>query len=200
VKVGLGILVAILSTCGGLSVAATQGNLLESVVALLSRQQPGFRLANPNDFLPKLDGERRGVVFAHADLNADGQIDSAVLVVNEELKEYRVYLVLGGRENLQLLFSRKWTPLSGAHPIRTPMFLKPAGEARGRSYSPLTSRETAVYTVVPPLKCGLASSTTSETRSWMNWAIARRFGTTIRVSAGTSKYVIDFRLQHHARG
>lgn len=151
-RVGLGILGVILSTYGGIPEGATQPGIRDSVMVLISRQQPGFRLARPDDFLPKLTGERRGAVFIQSDLNRDGQIDSAVLVVNEDLKEYRVYLVLGAHENPQLLFSRKWTALSGGHPIRTPMFLKPAGEARPRSYSPLTGPETAAYTAVPAIE------------------------------------------------
>ncbi len=151
-RTGLGAIAGvILSTCGAIPEAATQPGP-QDVAALISRQQPGFRLSKPDDFWPKLAEGLRGDVSIQADLDRDGQIDSAVLVINENFKEYRVYLVRGGQENLQLLFSRRWTALSGSHPIRTPMFLKPAGEARPRSYSPLTGREAAAYTAAPAIE------------------------------------------------
>jgi len=153
-RVRLGILVAILSVYGGIAGGATARALQDSVVALISREQSGFRLARPDDFLPSLAGKNQGPTFIQADFNRDNRLDSAVLVINDDMKEYRVYLVIGGQEHPRLLFSRKWTTLSDGHPIRTPMFLKPIGEAgpSGLSYSPLRGGEARRYTAVPAVE------------------------------------------------
>jgi hypothetical protein len=133
--------------------ATSDQGLRDALAGRISGTYAGFRLATSDDFSPKLPVNQHGQVFVQTDFNRDGQIDAGVLVINPRVQEYRIYLALGGQEKLQLLFSRKWT-LSDGHPIRTPMFLKPAGDAgpAHRHYSVLTGAETAAYTAVPAIE------------------------------------------------
>lgn len=108
----------------------------------LTQTFPAYRLANTSDYETALKGQDQGQAWLQADFNQDGQADYAVLLINESAQEYRVYYLLRQAQGFHadLLLTRKFAGES-SHPIRTPMFFKPAGQSgiSGREYNGLTA-------------------------------------------------------------
>jgi hypothetical protein len=125
------------------------------LATLISREVPGFRLAQSTDYVPALQARNRGEPVLQEDFNRDGMKDWAAIVINDRLREYRVYYVVSdaGSYKLNLLLTRTWQTSSNNRPINTPMFLKPAGDPgiSGRSYNSLKGDRTA-YTSVPAIE------------------------------------------------
>jgi hypothetical protein len=130
--------------------------LPREIAEALASEAPGFRLAEPGDYLPVLSGGNRGQPVVRDDFDADGAPDWAVLVIDERARESRVYFILDTRERLRFerLFTRGWPASAGGPAIRTPMFLKPAGSLgiAGRRYASLSGEAAAAYQARPAIE------------------------------------------------
>jgi hypothetical protein len=101
---------------------------------IVSRNVPGFRLAEPGDFVPELhevsfvDSATQSAFSA--DFDQDGRDDWAVLAVSDGLPEYRIYYALAGDSGfrLELLFSRVVEGSRSNGLIRNAIFLKEIGD------------------------------------------------------------------------
>jgi hypothetical protein len=138
-----------------ISVSSAQPQQSPDLATLISREVSGFRLAQPTDYLTILDARTRGESVLQEDFNRDGTRDWAAIVINDRLREYRIYFVASekGGYKLNLLLTRTWQTSSNTRPINTPMFLKAAGDPgiSRRSYNTLTGDRTA-YTSVPAIE------------------------------------------------
>jgi hypothetical protein len=103
----------------------------EIINKVIETQLPGFKLAQQNDYHSVLSENDRGKSLYQADFNSDGKQDFAVLVINKEVKEYRIYYLLKNGENYKfvLLYKQKPNKANKEHKIINPMFFKPIGEA-----------------------------------------------------------------------
>jgi len=147
VRTAARVVVAVIGLGGGVWAAhpdrtvAAQSAPSNDVGAVIAREFPGFRIAQPSDYLAVL-AERRGEPVIREDFNQDGLADVAVMVIDVRRKESRVYFLIASRTGYWFhhLFTRTWLDPSGVRPIRTPMFLKPAGDPgiSGRMYNTLT--------------------------------------------------------------
>ena len=133
----------------------------KDIRAVISAELPGFRLAEVGDYVSALSPDAQGERVIQQDFNRDGKADWAIVVINEQLREYRIYYRVSDQDKYQLipLFTRRWRQ---SPPIQTPMFLKRAGDAgmANRVYksmvAPLNRRETqnqmAIYESVPAIE------------------------------------------------
>jgi len=114
-----------------------------AAAAILDSGLPGFRLAESGDFVPELhdvafvDSATQSVLTADFDQN--GSDDWAVLVVRDNLPEYRIFYVLAEESGyrFELLFSRVVEGSGSNGLIRNAVFLKEIGDPgiAGRSYA-----------------------------------------------------------------
>lgn len=115
---------------------ALQSQSLESMAAtVVAGKLPGFRLATRGDFVPELRDQAHvpspTQTVLREDFDGNGLQDWAVLVINESLKEYRIYYVLNMPDGYRfdLLMSKTWTePSASRGVIRNALFLKRAGD------------------------------------------------------------------------
>jgi hypothetical protein len=111
--------------------SASEGETLPAdALTTIERKLPGFRLAREDDFLPILVSTVRGQLAFRRDFNQDGKPDWALVLINDRMREYRIYYVLSGDSEPRLvpLFTRTWKDGSNTHPINTPMILKASGD------------------------------------------------------------------------
>ncbi|HEY9841385.1 MAG: hypothetical protein ACAI44_07825 [Candidatus Sericytochromatia bacterium] len=114
---------------------------VSTVENFLRQKMPAYRLATAADYSPVLGAEDRGEAVIQADFNQDKMLDYAVLLVNDQDKENRIYYLLGRRSGLEtvLLWAGKWHDQT--RPVRNPVFFKPAGDPgmSERTYNTLTN-------------------------------------------------------------
>jgi hypothetical protein len=120
--------------------SATEGDTLPAnALAAIERNLPGFRLAREGDYLPVLVSTVRGQLAFRRDFNEDGKPDWALVLINDRLREYRIYYLLSGDGEPRLvpLLTRTWRDDSNARPINTPMMFKAPGDPgiSGRTYN-----------------------------------------------------------------
>jgi len=111
--------------------SASEGETLPGdALDAIKRKLPGFRLAREDDFLPILVSTVRGQLAFRRDFNQDGKPDWALVLIDDRIKEYRIYYLLGedGEPRLLPLLTRTWKDGSNTRPMNTPMILKDPGD------------------------------------------------------------------------
>jgi hypothetical protein len=135
---------------------------VESMAAnVVATRLPGFRLATRDDFVLEL----RDMVHTPSptetalreDFDGNGTQDWAVLVINESLKEYRIYYVLSMPDGYRfdLLLSKVWTdPSASRGVIRNALFLKRAGDLgiAARHYAEIPAGDVEEYKRAPAIE------------------------------------------------
>jgi hypothetical protein len=138
-----------------LSTRTTGAQQPQDLTTLIAREAPGFRLARVTDFVAVLQAKNRGESVLQEDFNRDGTRDWAAIVVNDRLREYRIYYVVSNTRGYEftLLMTRSWQATTNIRPVNTPMFLKAAGDPgmSRRTYNSLTGDRTT-YVSVPAIE------------------------------------------------
>jgi hypothetical protein len=123
-----------------------------------------YRLVQRSDFIPAIQNFKRASsteVFTcgifTADFDGDGDRDYALLLVNDETKQFRAQFSLNqGNDTFEPMVLRTYSAMptvAQGEVVYTSMSFKPKGEAglALRDYSPLQSRDREVYTERPAI-------------------------------------------------
>lgn len=100
----------------------------DELAAFLKQQLPAYRLVIPQDYVPAISASDRGLPFIRADFDRDGQPDYAVLLVQRQTRETRVYFLLRRQAGFHTDLLLSWPALSPGASVRTPMSFKKPGE------------------------------------------------------------------------
>ena len=129
---------------------------LKQLSALIAKELPGFRIASLKDYVTALRGLNMGETTWRDDFNRDGRDDWAVVVINDQSRQYRVSYVVATETgwHVEHLFERRWEGASSPGPIRTPMFFKWPGNPgiSQRRYARLARDQVVVYTAAPAIE------------------------------------------------
>ncbi len=122
----------------------------------------GDRLATAADFVPAIqtfESNRQDFTCSiySADFNQDGNLDYALLLINEQTANFRTQLALGQPDgSFQTLVLKEYQPVTDPAEgvVYTSMQFKPAGELgpAARDYSPLEPAQRDAFVATPALE------------------------------------------------
>jgi hypothetical protein len=128
----------------------------EQLAATIAREMPGFRVAALKDYVAVLRGLNVGETAWRADFNRDGRDDWAVVVIDDQARQYRVSYVIATEKgwHVEHLLERQWQETVPPGPIRTPMFFKWPGNPgiSQRRYVTLARDQASFYTAAPAIE------------------------------------------------